>query len=174
MTVGNLDFVTVLVLIMCAMVLGQAIFTVLVLRKAEKRLHEADRLLSRTSTKVLEKLAVARNLLEDLKGLHETLPLVEKEIFSLLDSAHRGTEKVSSISARGIQIAMAKVEDADRRSEYALAQFTRQTTRLRKGVRYPVIHLSALLKGVLAGIETLWMNREEEPQKGLHEEEGFI
>ena len=74
-----------------------------------------------------------------------------------------------------IQLSAAHLEETSRRIDFALNQFTRQTSKVRKLVRYPANYMSAIVHGVFTGVKTFTRNsRREQPATHYPDDEIFI
>lgn len=164
-------FATVLVILMAAMVLGHALVFAFAMIRLERRLGLWAEQLAASQAAVGRTLRVASELLARVGQVTAFLPALEKHTVRLLDAAGSKAGAWDQAAARGLAKATEAVEATSRRLEYGLTHFSRQTTILTRKARIPILHFSAIIRGIAVGVETWRQGRRSSP---LMDEESFI
>ncbi|GAB4117516.1 MAG: hypothetical protein Kow001_17760 [Acidobacteriota bacterium] len=165
------DLTTVLVFCMAAMVLGHAVLLALALVSLDRRLRHWTERLTASQAAVGGSLRAASELLGRVAQIAAGLPRLEQKANHWIDVLAIQTERLDQQAARGLAEAIRLVEETGRRIEYGLVQFSRETTVLARKVRLPAKQLSAVLKGIQAGLHA-W--RRPPHPSALQDEEDFI
>jgi hypothetical protein len=161
----------VLVFCMAGLVLGHAVLLALAFVSLDRRLrHWTDRLTA-SQAAVGDSLRAASVLLGQVAQVAARLPSLEQKANHWLDVLATQTERLDQQAARGLAEAIRLVDETGRRIEYGLVQFSRETTVLARKVRLPAKQLSAVLKGLRAGLDA-W--RRPPRPSALQDEEDFI
>ncbi len=165
------DLTTVLVFCMAAMVLAQAILLTLALTSLDRRLRRWTVQVTASQEAVGRTLRAASALLAKAAQVTARFPALEQRANHWLEVLAAQTERLDQQAAKGLSAAVRVVEEAGRRIEYGLVQFSRETTVLARKVHLPARQVSAVLKGVRAGLEA-W--RKPPRMSALQDEEDFI
>lgn len=173
MTIENPQLVTVLILCMAGMLFAQALLFVFVLVRTEQKMREMETAMARLSKLAGSSLAATREILEKLGWLPEVMVKLDVKIASMLDAMLHGLGKANDGLEGGIDRVNRSIDDVSRRVDYGLMLFTRQTSRVRRGLRYPALNFSALIHGIKVGLQTLKGERRT-PTRSIHDDENFI
>jgi hypothetical protein len=153
------------------MLLLQAGVLAITLLKLDRRIQRSQRNLLKANSTLRNALQNTGKLLERIAGLVEYMPTLESRANGLIDRLGAYLDDLDERSASGLVTASRKIEEGGRKFEYALSQFERQTSHLSRSVHYPAGQVSAVLKGIRAGLQAY---REKDPQAPLQDEEIFI
>lgn len=173
MTIENPQLVTILTLCMAGMLLAQAILFVFVMVRTEQKMREMELAMARLSKLAGSSLEATREILEKLGWVPEVMTKLDEKIASMFDVMLGGLGKANDGLESGIDRVNQSIDDVSRRVDYGLTLFTRQTSRVRRGVRYPALNFSALMHGIKVGLQTLKGDRPT-PTRSIHDDENFI
>jgi len=162
---------TILVFCMAFMLLLQTLGLIVVMALLSSRIEAAEKSMVGLVGVIRRELQETSGLLGKVGWLHGKLPEVERQSLRLLDSASSKLTRADEFAGDRLHQATLKIDEAGRKLEYGLTQFTRQTTLLTRELRRPTGHLSAVVKGVLVGFKTL---RTRERTAPLQDEDTFI
>jgi hypothetical protein len=165
------ELATILVFCMAGLVLLQAVLSALAMAQLGNRLRRWADGLEASQAAVGRTLKVAAQMLSRVAQVSAYLPAIERQISRLLVHASNRLETWDQSFARGLTAATEGIESASRKFEYGLVQFSRQTAVIVRKIRMPALQLSALLKGVGAGLSYWRRGRQPAP---LTDEESFI
>jgi|SRR5690606_21921986 len=175
MVIGDSNLEVWLVVLMLVMVLGQTAGLVVAITILNRRLKTLHNLLEQVSGTVLKQSETARDLLNRSGWIREKLPVWEERAQFEIERVSNQLQRIDRISAEKLAAAQEGVRLSSRKAEYALTQFTRQTSRVDYWVRIPAIYTSATLQGLAAGIKHFLRNgRSHQPATHLPDEETFI
>jgi hypothetical protein len=162
---------TILVFCMAFMVLLQTLGLIVVLALLSSRIEAAEKSMVGLVGVIRHELRETSGLLGKAGWLHGKMPAVERQSLRLLDAASSKLTTADEFAGDRLRRATLKIDEAGRKLEYGLTQFTRQTTLLTRELRRPTGHLSAVVKGVLVGFKAL---RTRERSAPLQDEDIFI
>lgn len=175
MIIGDSNLEIWLVALMLLMLLSQAVGLVVAITVLNRRLQKLHQLLDQISTTVLQQTNTAKDLLTRVGWIREKLPLFEERAQSEITRVSSTLKQFDETSARQLASAQQSVRASSRKTEYALTQFSRQTSRVHHWVRVPAVYTSATLQGVATGIKHFLRNgRSQQPATHLPDEETFI
>ena len=175
MTISDPQLVTVLVYVIAGLFLLQTLFLLVFVDQVNRRTRSAERSLTRLSKKALRGLRLSRQYLHQLNLVAVKLPAVEHEISKMLDIASGKTREANEIASRNISLSIAHIEETSRRIELALTQFTRQTSRVRKWIRFPTYYISAIIHGAFTGVRVYSRDsHRRQPATHVPDDEIFI
>lgn len=175
MTIGDPQLVAILVFVIAGLFLLQTLLLLVFFDQVNRRVLAAERSLIKLSKRVSQGLRLSKEYLHRLSLVTVKLPAVEHEINNVLDIALGKARQTNEIASRNIRLSIAHIEETGRRIELALMQFTRQTTKVKKWIRYPAYHISAIIHGAFAGIRVY--SREShrgQPATHVPDDEIFI
>jgi hypothetical protein len=173
MSFENQSLVTGLVAAMAVLVLVQTIFFSLALWKTERGARKATAAAEKMARQLSLALQTTTKLIAKLDRVTNALPSIQTTAFSFLDSFQDRANHANTITAKGIAKTLDQLDTVNRNVEYALATFSRQTSKLRRGIRSPAVNLSAFIHGVTAAFRTL-KELKRPPRRHLHDDESFI
>lgn len=165
------DLTTVLVFCMAALVLLEGVIQVVALTMLERQLHRWAVRLEASQAAVGGTLQAASHMLSRVALVTVYLPTLERQTNRLLDQVSGRLQVWDEAAARGLAKATEGLDATSRRIEYGLVQFTRQTSLLSRKVQIPAMRLSAMIKGVQAGVDAWRRGRRVSP---LMDDENFI
>ena len=173
MTFQNLETVTVVIFVLAAFMLAQTIVILVIISKLDQEMKRVEKSAARFVRVLGEVLTALDEGLGRLDWVFRTLPLAEKNITCVVDSLMSGAGKANQSASKGIESALHSIDEAGRKFEFALTKFSRQTTRVRRAVRYPAISAAALAHGLVTALRTL-REPKKRPMRHLHDGESFI
>ena len=173
MTFQNLELATVLIFVLVGLILAQTIVLLVVISKLNQEMKRSETAASRLAREVGDALTSISAGLGRADWIFRTLPVVEKSVAGLLDSLTSGAGKANESASKGIESALEKIDEAGRQFEFALTKFSRQTSRVRRAVRYPTIGAAALAHGLVTALRTM-REPKKRPMRHLHDGERFI
>jgi hypothetical protein len=175
MTISDPALVTTLVFLIAGLFLLQTLFLLVFVDQVNRRVRRAERSLNRVSRRATAGFGTAKNYLQQLGVIAEKIPAVANEVDSLLDITVEKVHSANQRAAREIHLTTAHIEETGRRIEFALSQFTRQTSKVRRWIRYPGHCLSAIIHGAFAGVKTYSRDSSRgQPATHYPDEEIFI
>jgi len=175
MTISNPQLVTILVFVIAGLFLIQTLFLLVFLDQVNRRVRRAEKSLVEASKKASAGLRNAQELLLQVSRVTDRLPLAAQEVNNLLETASVKAQQINEIVAKNIHLSTVHVEETGRRIEFALGQFTRQTSKVRKWVRYPAYFISAIIHGAFTGVRTYTRDsRRRQPATHYPDDEIFI
>jgi hypothetical protein len=175
MTVSDPQLVTILVFAMAGLLLLQTLFLLVFMGQVNRRVRKAEKSVVKISKEALETLRTTRSHLEKLSWIKDKLPLAEREITLLLDHISERIRQVNETSEQGLEAVSSRVVEIGRRSELTLNQFLRQSSQVRKWIRYPGLCASAVVHGLFVGLRAYFRHSHEgQPATHLPDEEIFI
>ncbi len=173
MTFQNLELVTVLIFVLVGFILAQTIVLLVIMSKLDREMKRLERAATRYARELGDVLTSLNAGLGRVDWILRTLPVVEKSIAGLMDSVLSGAGKANDGASKGIESALERIDEAGRQFEFALTKFSRQTSRVRRLVRYPTISAAALAHGLVTALRTL-REPKKRPMRHLHDGERFI
>lgn len=173
MTFQNLEIATVLVFVLAAFLLAQTIVIVVILSRVNQEMKRLEKTAAEYGRELGELFIALDSGLSRFDWLARMLPNLESSIDSLLDSLLSTTSKASSGTSKGIVSALEGIDEMERRFEFVLSRFSRQTSRVRNAVRYPSITAAALIHGLATALKTL-RTPKKRPMRHVHDGESFI
>ena len=175
MTISDPQLVTILAFVIAGLFLVQTLFLLVFVDQVNRRIRRAEMSLVKASKKASHSLQTLKQQLQQLSRYTERIPAVVHEVNKLLSITSEKARWVDEKIARDIHLSTAYVEEASRRVEFALHQFTRQTSKVRKWIRYPSFFISALIQGTFAGVRAYTRDsRQRQPETHYPDEEIFI
>jgi hypothetical protein len=174
MTFENPPLVTILIWVMIGLLSVHAIGVIIACAHLRRKVILAEKKAERLAKEATTCLGALEGTLEKLKGLNQALPVLEKSVSSLLGRVSSAAVDANRVTDKGIGTALARIDAMDRRLELTLIQFMRQTTHVNQWIRYPAIHVSALIQGFLAAFRELSPRRQIQPTTHSSEDEDFI
>ena len=173
MTFQNLELVTVLIFVLAGFILAQTIVLVVVMSRLEREMKLLGKAATRFARELGDALTSLNAGLARLEWIFRAIPVVEKSLASLLDSVTSGAGKANASASKGIESALERIDEVGRQFEFALTKFSRQTSRVRRAVRYPTISAAALAHGLVTALRTV-REPKKRPMRHLHDGESFI
>ncbi len=171
MTITDPTTLTVLVFFMAFLLLVQTLGLLIALALFSSRIQDAEKSMVGLVGVVRRELQEMSTLFGRAVWFREKLPALERQSLRVLDATSSGLAQADQFAADRLHKATVKVDEAGRKLEYGLTQFTRQTTHLTRELRRPTGQLSAVVKGILAGIKALKTRDRSTP---LQDEDIFI
>lgn len=154
MTVNDPALLTILVFLIAGLFLVQTLFLLVFVDRVNRRIRKLDRTLVRTSKKISRGIQTANDYVQQLSRTVETLPDVVHRVDGLLDTVVCKLRSFSGRASRDLHWTTSHLEETGRRIELALHQFTRQTSKVRKWIRYPGNWIAAIIHGAFTGVKT--------------------
>jgi len=154
MTINDPQLVTILVFVISGLFLLQTLFLLVFFDQVNRRVRKAERSVSSFARKASEGLRNTKEQLQQLSRITGKIPEIARELDTLLDVASEKARWADSAASRNIQLSAAHLEETNRRIDFALNQFTRQTSRVRKLIKYPTNYVSAIIHGAVTGVKT--------------------
>jgi hypothetical protein len=175
MTSSDPQFVTILAFLIAGLFLIQTLFLLVFVDQVNRRVRRAESSLVKASRKISCGLQRTKQHLQQLSWITDRLPVVAREVNNLLEIASEKARWANEIAAHDIHLSTAHLEETGRRIEFALSQFTRQTSKVRKWIRYPAYCISAIIHGAFTGAKAYTRNsRKGQPATHYPDDEIFI
>ena len=175
MSISDPALVNILVFLMAGLFLVQTLFLLIFLDQVNRRVRKAERSLFKVSKKASRGLQTSKKYLHQVNQIAEKLPQVTREVDNLLNLALEKTRQANDRAASDLHSSTAHLEETGRRIEFALNQFTRQTSKVRKWIRYPGNWASAIIHGAFTGVKTYSReSHRKQPATHYADEEIFI
>ena len=175
MTISNPQLVTILALFIAGLFLIQTLFLLVFVDQVNRRVRRAESMLIKVSKQASRGLQSANEYLVQVGRIADTLPVVAREVNKFLDIASEKLYRANEVAAHDIHLGTTYVEEVGRRIEFVLHQFTRQTSKVRKGVRYPAHIVSAIIHGTFTGLKAYSRaSRRKQPPTHYSDDEIFI
>ena len=165
------SLVIALVVVMASFFLLQTAGLLFALTRLTASMQRSQAAMVTLVQQLSSKLGQARSLLGRVEWTKERLPVLSDRANLTIDRVGYQIGRADDAAAAALVKAQGAVVEGGRRVEYALAQFKRHTSQLSKEVHLPAKHVSAVLKGVLVGLETF---RSQGHQPPYPDDEEFI
>ena len=162
MTIHDPQLVTILVFWIAGLFLVQTLCLLVFVERVNRRVRRAEKSLVKLSKRASAGLRKTQELLLQVSRVTDRLPSAALEVNNLLETTSVKARQINSIVARDIHLSTVHIEEAGRRIEFALSQLTRQTSKVRKWIRYPSHCVSAIIHGAFTGVRTY----TRDPQRG--------
>jgi len=173
MTFQNLELATVLIFVLVGFILAQTIVLLVIMSKLDREM----KLMEKAATRFARELGTALSSINSGLGrftlIFRTIPAVEKSLTGLMDSVLSGAGRANDSASQGIESALERIDEAGRQFEFALTKFSRQTSRVRRAVRYPTISAAALAHGLVTALR-IFREPKKRPMRHLHDGGKFI
>jgi hypothetical protein len=173
MTFQNLETATVLIFVLAAFIVAHMIVILVIISKVDQEMKRVEKSATRFAKELREDLTSLNEGLGRLEPVFRTLPLAEKAIAQVVNSLMSGAGRANQNASKGIESALHSIDEAGRKFEFALTRFSRQTTRVRRAVRYPTISAAALAHGFVTALRVL-RKPKKRPMRHLNDGESFI
>jgi hypothetical protein len=154
MTISDPQFVTILVFVIAGLFLLQTLFLLVFLDQVNRQIRKADLSLIRISRKTTKGLRDTKEELQKLSQITDKLPAMARRVDTVLGIATEKARWTNDVASRNIQLSTDYLEEANRKIEFALSQFTRQTSKVKRLIRYPANYVSAIIHGAFTGFRT--------------------
>lgn len=175
MTISDPQLVTILVFVIAGLSLTQTLFLLVFLDQVNRRVRKAEISLGKLSRKASHSLQNTKQLLQQLSRGTDKLPIVAGEVNRFLDIATEKARLANEIVARDIHFSVVHLEETSRRIEFALHQFTRQSSKVKKWIRYPACFVSAMIHGASTGVKAYTRaSHRQQPATHYPDDEIFI
>ena len=169
---ATLEVMVILIVVLFAV---QTLAFFIFLEFVNRRVRKADRALSKFSKKAIQSVQLTREYLQRLSWITEKLPVVEQEVNTIMDSVSDKMREANRVAEKSIGLTTTHLEETSRRIEFALSQFSRQTSKVRRWIRYPGHYVSAIIHGAFTGFR--FYSREShtrQPATHYPDDERFI
>ena len=174
-TVQNPATLEAMVILIVVLFAVQTLVFFFFLEYLNRRVRKADQSLSKFSKKAIQSVRLTREYLQKLSWINEKLPVVEQEVNTLLDSLSDSARHANEVTGKSIGLTATHLEETSRRIEVALSQFSRQTNKVRRWIRYPGYYVSALIHGAFTGFRSYSRgSHSQQPATHYPDDEEFI
>lgn len=173
MTFQNLETVTVVVFVLVAFILAQAFVFLVILMKLDQEIKRLEKGVAKYGRELKDLMGAVDDGLSHLEGVFRTLPSAQKHLSDMLESILAGAGIASQSASERIESAVATIDEATRQFDFMLTKFSRQTSRVRRAVRYPTISAAALVHGLATALRSM-RTPKRKPMRHLHDGESFI
>lgn len=175
MSFNDPQLASILVLVMGAFVLLETLFVIVALHQIQRRLRKAEAAVDTLLDRTFRTLQSSRTRLEQLEKIGEKFPELQDKMEGFLEDFLQAAHWADEAAEKQVRRLRLQLEASNKRCGIWLSQFSRQTYRVQKAIRDPARQVSAVIRGVLAGIRCYFSNGRSKPETApLPDREIFI
>ena len=174
MTIQNLQLVNILVLVMAALIVVQAILLVLITFRLGKRLQDLEKNLQLVSQRSTQGVAFVHRVMAAIEKMTPRLSDVEETFEKELTTLVKATEKANQEAGRKIDLLRFELGKANSGLDTALSKFSQQTFKLHRAVLHPSMRVSEIIQAGIKILKQTLSREEKSPASYGPEKETFI
>ena len=167
-------FVSVLVFVMAAVVLLQAVLLALAVGRILQSLQRVNEAIERLSKKSDETLQFTYRVLSRAEEFCVKLPELQRVIGVRLDSLVELTRSTNQVVADRMEGLRSHLREVENGIDSALGKFAQQVYRVHRSLRDPSMRLSAVFRSVAAVLGQVVSKGDGSPEPRSADEELFI
>lgn len=173
MTIENIELVNTLVFIMIGLFVINSLFVMAAMYAVTRQVANAQKAFTAIHKQTLDRLEDIRMILAKTYAVQKKIPEIEGVLMTQLDGInHRAVQANDFLKSHLIKFSQG-VDDANRRMDITLNNYSRFASQLDTLVRVPVINFKSLCSGMSAGIREL-SHKERSISEIPNDEEFFI
>ncbi len=164
MPLQNPDLALFLILVLAAIVLIQSAAIIVAIIMVGKRLGNLHEKTAKLSKEVMEALDTANQVLGNVEGFKEKIPVWEGHLSRGSDALVRATRELDRSTGKALAFLRDKAEKTSQRSDTLLTRFSQTTFRVHRSVIQPTHRLSAAVSAIQTGVVRFFLREPPGPR----------
>lgn len=173
MTIENIELVNTLIFVMIGLVVINALFVLAAMFAVTRQVANARKAFSGIRQQTLDRLEDIRMILAKTYAVQKKIPEIEEVLLAQIDAVNDRAVHANRFLENQILRFSKGVDDANRRMDIVLGQYSRFASQLDSIVRVPAINFKAMCSGVAAGVGEI-VHKERSVSRIPNDEEFFI
>ncbi len=174
MTIQNPQLVNILVLVMAALIIVQALILVLISFRLAKQVQHFDQSLRLLSQRSAQGVAFAKRVIAAVEKMTPRLSEVEKTVEKELTTFLKASEKADQAAGRSIDLLRFELGKANSGLDTLLSKFSQKTFEVHRAAVHPSKRVSELIRASLKILKQTLSREKKSPASYGPEKETFI